>query len=103
MQLCKTLLLGLSFLLTANIVYAEGRSAEQIYTTSCATCHATGVANAPKIHDTSAWKARAKNLDELLASAKKGLNAMPPMGLCADCTDAELKATISHMMSQKKE
>ena len=89
-------------LLSSSVVHADGRKVEQIYNASCATCHATGVANAPKINDVAAWKARAKSIEELVASSKKGLNAMPPMGLCADCTDAELKATITYMMSEKK-
>lgn len=101
MRLFQILLASLIILLNPGITLAEGRTAEQIYNT-CATCHATGVANAPITNDTTAWKARAKSIDELVASSKKGLNAMPPMGLCADCTDAELKAAIIFMMSEKK-
>lgn len=101
MRLSKVSLLIL--LSSSSFAVAESRKAEQIYNTTCATCHATGVANAPKTNDSVAWKARAKNIDALLASSKKGLNAMPPMGLCADCTDAELKDTIKYMMSEKKE
>ena len=89
-------------ILNTSSTLAEGRKAEQIYNASCATCHATGVANAPKTNDITAWKARAKSIDELIASSKKGVNAMPPMGLCTDCTDAELKTTIMYMMSEKK-
>ncbi len=101
MRLLQILFLSL-IILNSSLALAEGRKAEQIYNASCSTCHATGVANAPKIHDVASWKARAKSIDELVASSKKGLNAMPPMGLCADCTDAELKATITYMMSEKK-
>ncbi len=93
----------LILLSSSSIAVAESRTAEQIYNTACATCHATGVANAPKANDSAAWKARAKTIEQLVASSKKGLNAMPPMGLCADCTDDELKTTIKFMMSEKKE
>ena len=36
-------------------------------------------------------------LDGLLAKAISGINAMPPKGTCADCSDDELKAAIKHM------
>lgn len=102
MRLLRTSFLCLLMIFNSSIVFAEGRKAEQIYNSYCATCHATGVANAPKINDVVAWKARAKSIEELIASSKKGINAMPAMGLCADCTDAELKTTIIYMMSAKK-
>ena len=102
MRITALSVLGLTLLINSDIAFGEGRKGEQVYTASCATCHATGVANAPKAHDSAAWKARAKNIDQFVASSKAGLNAMPPMGLCADCSDAELKAAISFMMSDKK-
>lgn len=93
-----TLSLVCSLMIYSSTSLAEERSAESIHQSLCATCHVSGVANAPKSHDEAAWKARGKSLDELVASSKKGINAMPPMGLCADCTDAELKAAIEFMM-----
>ncbi|WP_067869781.1 c-type cytochrome [Neptuniibacter marinus] len=74
------------------------RSGEKVYATKCAACHDAGVAGAPKF-GTSEWADRgAKGIDALLASAINGLNAMPPRGLCADCSDDELKGAIQHMM-----
>ncbi len=84
----------------AQAVYSEERPAEQIYKVSCATCHMSGVANAPKANDEAAWKARGKSIEELVISSKKGLNVMPPMGLCMDCSDNELKEVIKYMMSK---
>ncbi|MGD2007150.1 MAG: c-type cytochrome [Cellvibrionales bacterium] len=70
------------------------------YNRSCAACHAGGVAGAPKTHDVAAWEARlAKGMDALLSSVKNGLNAMPPTGLCADCSDEEYKELINYMAS----
>ena len=66
----------------------------------CMACHGTGAAGAPKVGDTAAWEARieaAGGIDGLVESAKKGKNAMPPMGLCSDCSDAELKEIIEYM------
>ena len=36
--------------------------------------------------------------DSLLRNAKQGINNMPPMGTCLDCTDAELQAAIRKML-----
>jgi cytochrome c5 len=55
---------------------------------------------APKIGDTPAWKARADKeggVDAILKTAIAGINAMPPKGTCADCTDDELRAAIVKM------
>lgn len=79
-------------------VAAEGQA---IYQQSCQSCHATGVANAPKLGDKAAWESRiALGVDALLASAIKGKNAMPPKGACMNCSDADLKAAIEYMVSQ---
>jgi len=76
------------------------RSGEDVYGKFCTACHGSGLLNAPKTGDTAAWSARAEKdggLDGLLANAISGLNAMPPKGTCADCSDDELKAAIQHM------
>lgn len=71
------------------------------YNMYCVACHSTGAAGAPKTHDKAAWDARLATvdgkIDGLVAVAKKGLNAMPPMGLCMDCSDAELKSIVEFM------
>lgn len=70
------------------------------YAKSCAMCHVSGAAGAPKTHDVAAWEPRmAKGMEVLVASVKNGLNAMPPTGLCADCTDEEYAALITYMAS----
>ena len=68
------------------------------YSKSCQVCHASGAANAPKTGDVAAWEPRmAKGMDTLLASVNNGLNAMPPKGMCFDCTDDDYKALIEYM------
>mgnify|MGYP002064141195 CR=1 FL=1 len=80
-------------------IYRAGNGASGV--AACAACHASGVAGAPKFGDQGAWGARAsKGVDALLSSVINGLNAMPPKGTCATCSDAELKAAIEHMLSQ---
>ena len=77
---------------------AAGRGGEEVYAAHCHICHATGISNAPKLGDADAWGERlAKGAAELLRVTKAGLNAMPPMGTCVTCTDAELNAAIAHM------
>ncbi|GMQ83848.1 MAG: hypothetical protein BMS9Abin06_0592 [Gammaproteobacteria bacterium] len=85
----------------ATATTAESRSGEQVYNASCMACHASGVANAPKLGDKAAWEPRAaKGIDGLLTTAASGINAMPPRGTCADCSDDELKGAIEYMLSQ---
>ena len=68
------------------------------YDKSCKVCHANGAAGAPKTGDAAAWEPRmAKGMDVLLASVNNGLNAMPPKGMCFDCTDADYTALIEYM------
>lgn len=78
------------------------RSGDAVYTASCASCHAVGVAGAPKF-GTADWADRAnKGMETLLANAIGGINAMPPRGLCADCSDEELQGAIQHMIDSAK-
>lgn len=76
------------------------RSADDIIAKHCNACHSTGLLGAPKIGDTAAWKDRADHqggLDGILAKAITGINAMPPKGTCADCSDDELREAIQKM------
>ncbi len=81
--------------LSANVSAQEG---EAIYNKACQVCHSMGVAGAPKAHDATAWEPRlAKGLDTLVGSVKSGLNAMPPGGMCTDCSDDDYKKAIEFM------
>ena len=77
---------------------AKARSGEEVYKASCLACHATGVANAPKLDDKTAWKPRvAAGLNALIKTAIEGKGAMPARGGNAAITDQEIKATILYM------
>jgi len=69
------------------------------YDRSCRTCHSLVDAGAPLTGHKAAWQPRleAKAFEGLVTSTKAGLNAMPPMGLCNDCTDEEFKNLIAFM------
>ena len=89
-------LLVLSIALSAGAAFAEPDMDK--YNKSCADCHATGAANAPKTGDAAAWEPRmAKGMDTLVQSVQNGLNAMPPKGMCFDCSDEDYKAMITYM------
>jgi cytochrome c5 len=73
-----------------------------LYTQICQTCHAAGVAGAPKLGDKAAWAPRlAQGVDGLTASAIKGKNAMPPKG-GSTASDAEIKTVVAYMVSTVK-
>lgn len=74
------------------------RSGKQVYEASCHTCHAAGVAGAPKFGDAGAWGPRiGKGMDTLYTHAIQGFNAMPAKGLCMDCSEDEVKAAVDYM------
>lgn len=73
---------------------------EKLYKTSCVACHSTGVANAPKLGDKTAWAPLVeKGLDSVLEVAIKGKGAMPPRG-ASSADDATLRAAVEYMMSR---
>ena len=73
------------------------------YRTNCASCHATGVANSPKLGDKAAWKARiAAGMDTMVKNAIKGKGAMPPKGGRANLTDAQIKSIVAFMVGESK-
>lgn len=76
-----------------------------VYQTFCFACHGTGANNAPVMGNVEQWAPRiAKGIDTLYESAINGFNngAMPVKGLCLDCTDDEVKATVDHIIAQSQ-
>ncbi len=73
---------------------------ERVYNRYCFSCHAAGVAGAPRVGDMGAWAPRiAKGPETLLATTISGIApGMPPRGLCSECTDEELAAAIDYMI-----
>ena len=92
----KAVVLAMGVTALAGSVQAEPNMEK--YNKSCVVCHDQGVAGAPKTGDAAAWAPRLeKGMDALMASVKNGLNAMPPMGMCMDCTDEEYMELIKYM------
>ncbi|MFT4814808.1 MAG: cytochrome c5 [Pseudohongiellaceae bacterium] len=74
--------------------------AEQTYQATCFACHGTGAAHSPEVGDQIEWEIRMeKGLDTLVQNTIAGLNGiMPPRGLCANCSDEQLKAIVEFML-----
>jgi cytochrome c5 len=99
----KAMILAATAALLMPAAAMAERTGEEIYNAKCSVCHVAGIAGAPKFGDAAAWAPRAeKGIDGLLATAKSGINAMPPMGTCVDCSDTELKAAIQYMLDAAK-
>jgi cytochrome c5 len=84
----------------AQSAMASGpRSGTEVYNKACVACHSSGVLGAPKFQNASEWSPRLeKGFDVVWQNAINGINAMPPMGACGDCSDEEIKAAIEHMI-----
>lgn len=96
LQAISVIVVGFCFA-SVSVSAADFDVAEK-YNKSCAVCHNSGVAGAPKKGDTKAWAARlAKGEATLLKSVKNGMGAMPAKGLCTDCDDAQFKALIKYI------
>ncbi len=75
----------------------------KIYTSTCAMCHDSGAAGAPKLGDKADWEARLKKgMDKVYEVAIKGKGAMPAKGGKASLTDDEVKAVVDYMISKSK-
>ncbi|ARU03710.1 cytochrome c5 family protein [Comamonas serinivorans] len=72
-------------------------SGEEVYKAQCATCHAAGLAGAPKFGDAAAWSARlGQAFNVLVEHAVKGKGAMAPQG-GGDFTDYEIARAVAYM------
>lgn len=95
-------------ILAAGITLLTGTSAlaqddvQKRYQKSCAVCHANGSANAPKTGNAEEWQPRLeKGMEALVKSVENGLNAMPPKGMCFDCTAEDYEALILLMSTSE--
>jgi cytochrome c5 len=93
-----------SVAVSSIVAVTGGASVESNFNKSCATCHNSGVAGAPKYADAAAWAPRIeKGMDTLYASTINGLPpAMPQKGMCFSCSDDELRALVDYMVAAAK-
>lgn len=80
-------------------------SGKATYEATCAACHGTGLAGAPRLGVPEDWAPRiARGAEVLHASALKGTDkGMPAKGGNADLSEVELKAAVDYMIAQAKD
>lgn len=104
--LFRSLSLALAMLLSPFIFAAEiaDFDAAKTYQSTCFACHGTGAAHSPEVGDIIEWEIRLeKGLDTLIQNTINGLNGiMPPRGLCADCSDEQLKEIVEYMIESSQ-
>ncbi len=86
---------------------ATAPSGRDTYESSCAACHGTGVAGAPKLGDGAAWADRVgQGADVLYGHAINGYQGsagyMPPKGGNPALSDDAVKAAVDYMTEQVK-
>ena len=80
---------------------SAARSGEEIYTSTCGTCHDNGIAGAPKLEDKASWETRLSGgFTALVASAITGKGGMPARGGNPDITDPEMELVVGHMIKK---
>ncbi len=95
--------------IAAGLLFAVPAVAQQsgkdVYTKVCATCHATGLAGAPRYGNNADWAPRvASGLPTLYQSALKGTpKGMPAKGGHMTLPDGEVKAAVDYMLASVKE
>lgn len=93
----KKLLLAASMLVLSAGVQAA-QDPEAVFNRSCGACHNGQLPMAPKKGDAAAWEPRMKQgMETLVQHVTNGFNAMPPKGLCNDCTAEDYQAVIEWM------
>lgn len=77
------------------------RQGKEVVDAVCASCHATGKDNAPRIGDAQAWAGRAsQGLTGLTEHALKGIRNMPAHGGNAGVSDIEIERAIVYMVNR---
>jgi len=85
----------------ASTAAAGPKSGEDVYTSVCSACHASGAAGAPKFGDQADWATRLKQGEKmLLESALKGKRAMPARGGAASLSDLEVERAMIYMANK---
>ncbi|MBF7728813.1 c-type cytochrome [Pseudomonas sp. N040] len=92
----KMLIAAGALLLAANVQAAA--DPEAIFNKSCGMCHNGQLPQAPKKGDVAAWEPRLQQgMPTLVKHVTEGFNAMPPRGLCMDCSAEDYEAVIAWM------
>ena len=89
-------------LLAFPALNAAAVEVEKTFNKTCGICHISGVAMAPKVGNAKDWKPRLANgVDALVQSVVKGKGAMPPKGMCKNCSTADFEALVEYMLPKQ--
>jgi c(7)-type cytochrome triheme protein len=104
MKISQTITLIAASLVLSAPVLAE-QSGKDVYTNVCATCHAVGLAGAPRYGNAGDWGPRLSGgVANLYQSALKGTpKGMPAKGGHMTLPDAEVKAAVDYMLASVKD
>ena len=77
----------------------ELAAGKEVYDASCAMCHDSGMMNAPKPGDKTAWEPRlAQGMDTVMKNTIEGFGGMPAKGGHPELTDEQLKSAVDYMV-----
>ena len=96
-------LFGFLLLIGIQLNSLADPTAEQLYNSTCAACHALGVGGAPKVGDHKAWQDRInKDIGILYHNAIYGFSGdqgqMLPKGGFTDLEDEQIKSIVRYMI-----
>jgi cytochrome c5 len=89
------------------MVFADAAKGQGVYMNFCASCHAGGIAGAPRTGDKAAWQERsAKGSDAVIKNAIDGYQGdsgfMPAKGGNSALTDEEVSNAVLYMLEQSQ-
>lgn len=77
------------------------KTGKEVYEATCTTCHATGVAGAPKFGDKAAWAPYIEaGYEDMLNVALNGKGAMPAKGGNTSLKDLEVERAMVYMANE---
>ncbi len=98
MKIFLSSFVAFSVSLTAMSVHADG---ESTYKTVCASCHASGAANAPRTGDQKKWASLIREGQATLtAHGYVGIRGMPPKGGKPDLSVEDFANAVVYMANQ---
>ena len=84
---------------SADLEQPEARNGATVFRTVCASCHAADLPGIPQVKDSAAWVERLRSgRQTLYRNTIDGIGAMPPKGLCDNCSEEEVRAAVDYLL-----
>lgn len=97
----RNLKITAAVLLSLGLSHNALAGGEEIYQSTCAQCHAQGLAGAPKVGDKKVWgKLIKEGLVTISADAYPGIRAMPAQGGRPDLGVPDFVSAVVYMANQ---